>query len=450
MNQRIVLAGVLGSLLGACGDGAISGGLGGGGAAGVGGGSVGGGSVGGGSVGGGSVGGGSVGGGSVGGGSVGGGSVGGGSVGGGSVGGGSVGGGSVGGGSVDAGSRTPFPVVSGPGILGSVAAPRVVTITFSDDSNAATLQAFDDWLVTSSWLATVGADYGVGLGSNQNFPLSDTSQSSLADGGRVQGFLQTKIADGTLPAPQNLPDGGLESTIYVIYYPASGPTAVPSGSGGYHACASVGGEGSHNTARFNFAVVQDSTLPILEVAGSHELIEAATDPCGWGGYSATNNGSAWTLLGAEVGDLCYSQFLQDSATGYWVQRTWSTSAAAAFIDPCVPGGASDYANVSPSSNLVLHVAAGQSSSIALTGWSSVARAPWNISASWSPQFAPGLVLGAGQAFDPQPTLSAGQLGDGQDVTLTLSVPQGVAPGSWGVVLVNSASDGIWPIEIVAQ
>ncbi|MHB8419073.1 MAG: hypothetical protein ACYDCL_13430 [Myxococcales bacterium] len=363
-------------------------------------------------------------------------------------------------GAADAG-RAPFPTMN-PGEGEVMASPQIVTVTFSDDPNAASNQAFGAWVATSSWLVTVGADYGVGAGSAVAAPLADTAASSLGDGGPVNllndpaplvAFLQARIADGSLPAP--LPDGGVfGQTLYVVYYPpALGVAGSTTGAGGAHYCAVTSSTPPFFTPAnpgFSFAWVQfDETNSDDQIAASHEIIEAATDPCGSWGYrgSATD---AWSLIGNEVADMC-PMHAQDPATGFYVARAWSPSAAALGEDPCIPGPAGPYTNVSPSPDAIQRIPAGQSETVVLTGWSSAPTGPWPISVA---NEAAAL---SSCTFDPAARLGASQIGDGRTVDLTLTVPAGTPAYCEALVYVFSGTRGLpygeppfWPVAIEAQ
>ena len=49
-----------------------------------------------------------------------------------------------------------------------MAHPQIVPMFYANDADTATLTSFSQWIVTSQWLQTVGADYGVGTGSVLN------------------------------------------------------------------------------------------------------------------------------------------------------------------------------------------------------------------------------------------------------------------------------------------
>jgi hypothetical protein len=363
-------------------------------------------------------------------------------------------------------THTPFPVVRAsmpaPFVLSH---PQIVTVTFSDDANATTLQSFGAWVPTSGWLSTVGADYGVGAGTGVAAPLAFPADSSLGDAGATNllvdqsslvAFLQARIADHSLPFPE-APSGSAPfgDTLYVVNYDPSHAVLGTSAAGGAHYCAFATNTGPFGTAAnpgFGFAVVQYSAANLQDqIVASHEIIEAATDPCGTWGYRGTAT-DAWTFIGDEVGDMCPGQYLRDPATGFYCQRAWSNSSAASDADPCVPAPPRAYQNVSPSPDAVQSVAAGQSEIIALTGWTSSAGAPWPLAAAT--EASPGI---AGCTFDPMPTLSATQVGDGQTVQLTLTVPSGTPSLCTGIIRVSSGTTTMalgkppfWPIAVHAQ
>ena len=126
--------------------------------------------------------------------------------------------------------------------------------------------------------------------------------------------------------------------------------------GGYHSGTNIGG------TAVSYAVVADCTEPPsdaafagLDLAASHEVVEAATDPCfaaGCTGFQLDFDHYAWEFLqmlysigpiteanaGGEVGDLCFSETDGFTVPGtlYDVQRIWSNAAMRAGHDPCVP------------------------------------------------------------------------------------------------------------------
>jgi hypothetical protein len=55
---------------------------------------------------------------------------------------------------------SPLPLVSSRGGP-HMEHPQLVPIFFADDADATTLTQFSQWIVQSTWLTAVGADYGV-------------------------------------------------------------------------------------------------------------------------------------------------------------------------------------------------------------------------------------------------------------------------------------------------
>ena len=326
-------------------------------------------------------------------------------------------------GATDAGGIDPFPLVVKNGNF-LIASPQVITITFASDANGPLLQAFADWVVKSTYLSTVGADYGVGLGTNQNVTVSDLPAATVASGGTPQSYIFSKILDGTLPAPQPPTVAGTPgNTIYMIYYPPGIAGVLPRGAGGFHRCAKLYPDTMPVEAGPNpligFAVIQSGSTSFLQEAGSHELVEQATNACGTDGYSEKSDGTAWDYVGGEVGDLCYNQFEHD-ASGYWVQRIWSTSAAHARSGPLLAGSGRRLPQclVFPGHRLVA-APVGGTVTFDLTGWSVGASAPWTLNVA-STGFTPAFSICSGSGtcgpFNPKPTLSTTAMSDGQHVT----------------------------------
>src|SRR5207244_4164734 len=78
------------------------------------------------------------------------------------------------------------------------------------------MQAFGDFIVSSQWLTTVGADYGVGAGTHvAKVVLQDPLPTTPISDDDVASFLLQKVSQGVLPAP---PDEASDY-LYVIYYP---------------------------------------------------------------------------------------------------------------------------------------------------------------------------------------------------------------------------------------
>lgn len=62
------------------------------------------------------------------------------------------------------GSHEPLPVVPDQGGT-RLAHPQIVFVTFADDTRSAAIESFGRFIAGSSWLHTVGAEYGVDTGT---------------------------------------------------------------------------------------------------------------------------------------------------------------------------------------------------------------------------------------------------------------------------------------------
>jgi hypothetical protein len=162
-------------------------------------------------------------------------------------------------------------------------------------------------------------------------------------------------------------------------------------------------------------------LEIREMATSHELIEAASDPLpsNHPGFQLRDPASPWLALGAEVGDLCARGDATDvwREAGFVAQRSWS-NAAAAVGDPCVPVPTdAAYFSVMTTGISMPRVAPGGHVAIGLAGWAHAPTLQWPIKV---------LAERTGAATL---TLAAGELGPGESTTLDVTVPATTAAGS---------------------
>lgn len=246
-------------------------------------------------------------------------------------------------------TRPPFPqLVSGGGP--TLANPKVVPIFFPGYTWTTQVT---DWLsklgATPYWSAAT-SEYGVGplvMGT----PVALTEQApATTDSQTIQSWLTEKL-NGTHPE-FGTPDS---ETIYMIFYPVSTQIDGANGSctsyGGYHEDLQVNGK------PIPYAVLPEcptfgpvNGLDMVTGAGSHELIEAATDPypTSNAAYSGLDDASAALeiFLGgnAENGDMCstnWSAFFKPAGSDYVVQRGWSNASAKAGKEPCQPLNPSD-------------------------------------------------------------------------------------------------------------
>jgi hypothetical protein len=329
-----------------------------------------------------------------------------------------------------------LPQVDGHGAM-VLSKVQLVTVTFTGYAFEAEAQQFGDFIVASDWYKKVGADYGVGVGTHlKKVVLTDDPGMGITDL-QVQALLKARIMDATLPPPPKADD----QVLYMVYFPSTTTVNQP---GGDAACSSFAGYHGSTTyvagGRILYAVIADCGGGIDDVTSTaaHELIEAATDPVpelnGRGWYvDPVDDFDHWQVeWGQEVADLCEEEGYQYEQ-GYALQPVWSNSAAAALMNPCVPSASTDYYTVTAQPATMPTVAAGDSVTFVLTGWSTKLVPPWKIelaTANFSDYF----------VTDLQPVLSAGTIGRGATVTLKLTAPSVATSGDLCGVQIRSGPD----------
>ncbi len=342
---------------------------------------------------------------------------------------------------------TTIPDNSGP----TLANPAMVTITFADytdptAANRSDLESWANWVVTSPWMAAVGADYNIGFGTNTNVELPTNSPATALDA-NVRALVKGLILDGGAPAPT-------ANSVYFVYYPST--TQIGNQNEG-QACIDYLGYHDEfsmtiNGTRTNipYALIPDcgaepaiSPSQNTEDTAAHELLEAATDPL-------PNTNPAWVIedynnpwsgIGGEVGDLCLFQSYRYDP--YELQSIWSNSAALAGGDPCQPTPNEPWFGVSTNSNTGLSVTAGQTVIFTVTGWSTAPTAPFNVA-----------VYNFGSTIDVQPTLSVSELSNGRTGTLTLHIPSTAASQDYAQLFIYAYQtgqtfnyDSEWPVYV---
>jgi hypothetical protein len=255
---------------------------------------------------------------------------------------------------------------------------RVVTITFTGDTRRDSLRSFDHFITSSGWWKETaegycvdggacvgdgtsaagdggpwipdgstddGGDHNLDVELPFDFPTQGDSGLASIDDSAIGPWLGAHIAHGDFPAPD-------DQTVYALYFTANATITLMNsascvGFGAYHSSALVTQGGSQQVA---YAVIPacDTGLGTtvnfqqVQIAASHELAEAATDPHplkDTAFYLHSNDAwlGALSYGGGECGDMC--TFVLNPSTlesGYSVQRIWSNSAAAASKNPCQP------------------------------------------------------------------------------------------------------------------
>lgn len=316
----------------------------------------------------------------------------------------------------------PLPQVTNHG--GAIVAnPRLITVTFKNYVYASSLLSFAKWLPTAGWLSAWGADYGIqSLTSGGSEVIPQTAPGFDFSNFDAQSYLLSKIADHSLPVPKN-------GDVLAFYAPGTGCNI----NGGHQALQYPG-------VQAEFLILYDCSasttvdpnqLATMESATSHELAESVTDD-----YDAWNEDDPLVNIvgGGEIADMCI--FFDTTTSGFTFERIYSNKAAAAGKNPCVPVPSNDkiYYNVT-TPNRTQTVSKSSSSktyTFPITGWSTAARAAWNIQA---------LTQGGSSTFDPAATISASQINNGQKVTLSMTVPANTPSGGEAVTCIWSEAIG---------
>lgn len=318
-----------------------------------------------------------------------------------------------------------------------LATPQIVTVTFAKDGLSSKIQAFGDFIVQSDWLKTTGAEYGVGPGEHvAKVELTEDAPAQIGTF-EVDGWLLTRIKNGTIPSPPNPSDN---DWLYMIYFPSGTKVGDPGSAG----CVDYGAYHTDLTSsslRVAYAVMPRCGSIDLFVGASHELHEAATDPYpnASPAYRFFKADDPWTYLGGETGDSCF--ILSTSEGGYDLTRVYSSVAAAAGKDWCIPAPDAPMFGVYPSPSGVSKGKPGDTIQVVLEGWSDADLGPFNLD-----------VYPMSGYFNPTPSLSSFLGDNGKKVTLELSIPPTAAPNQWGAVLVTATRSPddfhAWPVAVL--
>ncbi len=327
----------------------------------------------------------------------------------------------------------------------------LVTITASNDSLAAPLQAFGDALVQSQWFQTVAAPYSLAAPVASLHVTGAPAITTTLSQPEVVAYIQAVIAAG---GPQ--PNG---NTLYLLYVPEQG--ALNGSFGGYHSAFPT----DSTTLGDSFAAVQWSSIfapltqfDLLTTTASHEILEASTDPAHNGLCIGPASAQPWTQSvwaslqtgHIETGDLCEGTLTGESYedAGYYYQRIFSNPIAEDGGDnPCIPTAPGPYYGTTIPEDWYA-ASPGDTLQIPFTGWSSAPTASWllySFALSASPDLDAGvpdpsvtsaLGSGAGPSCDPREACNNGTAG-----TLTVQMPPQAVPGDWGVYGLDSFVEG---------
>jgi hypothetical protein len=151
----------------------------------------------------------------------------------------------------------------------------------------------------------------VGNGSRVGTVLvTDSSPPSQFTNANVNAMLQTKIYDGTLPAP------GTDSQLLYMVIPQSGCSDPVEGLPAEHSFSSVGLDGKY---RYGWTG-NDGTLDTVTRFFSHELAEAVTDPEGTAIQISPPNTATWNEIGDGTAESYKYRLNNTLVQAYWSQQ----------------------------------------------------------------------------------------------------------------------------------
>jgi hypothetical protein len=311
----------------------------------------------------------------------------------------------------------------------------LVTLTFDDYAPRAQVEAFGEAVVTSTWIATVCAEYGVRGGSHATHGSLGRAPPMLSRGD-IAARVRALMTSGLGPQPGDPP------LIYLVYVPPDVARAADL-SRSYHEMIVAAG------ARATIAVALDDSAGIeaTTIAAARELINAATNPYAPpfdGFYADPPMTDPWSLVRGEVADLCAGE-APVSESGWALPRVYSGSAADAGRAPCAPFlGDDEWTNVTAEPSQVRTAARGSVLAFTLTGWSTRPVADWEIRTEAAERSA----LTAPQM---RPTLSSGTINNNTSVTLRLQVPRTAPSGVFGgVVVASGPSAHPWVVGFIVE
>jgi hypothetical protein len=323
---------------------------------------------------------------------------------------------------------------------------RLVTVVAQGDTLATSLFDFGDALVQSGWIQSFSGSYGIAdAGPSVHITGPTLSAGATLDDDQMKAYIGAAINGG--PAPNGstvymlyLPDG-----VEVYYAPQGGTNTNCQYVGGYHRAFGSLGDGWGVAQRcppgFNQSQLDTETL-----TGGHEIAEAATDTGNaWaltlGAGLSPWDGSAWLEVEgnthAEIGDLCGGSRILES--GFLFQRIFSNTAAAAGGDACVPALSVPYFNVTTTQDWYT-AQAGQTVQVPFTGWSTAPTGDWIVRSFVTGSSNSALAYITSISSTTSTTLGGhtySTLNNGQNATLSITMPAGALSGDWAGVSINS-------------
>jgi hypothetical protein len=327
--------------------------------------------------------------------------------------------------------------------------PRVVPVLFGADPDAAALRDFFAKLGTTSYLKTATAEYGVASVTIAPPIVLPGAPPATALDTDVAAWLVSKLADPTFP--QN--DG---QTVYAFVYPQGTAVSVTDFWGNVTAlCGGHHGEASSATSpsipfTMTGLCANNGGLGSLDFATrwtATSIVDAITNPSPFmvlPGYDDTDfAGSGWgQVTTPEIGLMCpqSESSVRPNDLGYLVPRVYSSVAAAANHNPCLPlpAGSGAYFTAAPvldgNDNLVrgVKVPPGGSATVPLALFSDAPTGAWKLSAHELPgEATPSLTF----SFDD----AVGGSGDLRFLTIRRAATAAAAPvvQMLGVSIVSS-------------
>lgn len=311
----------------------------------------------------------------------------------------------------------------------------LVTLTFDGYAPRAEVEAFGDAVVGSTWLATVGLEYGVSEGVPAGTGTLGPAPASLSRA-EIASRVRALVTRGPGPTP------GAPPLIYLVYVPP-GVARGPDLTRDYHEMLSTAG------GRAVIAVVLDDGAGITSttLAAARELVNAAANPYAPpldGYYADPPMTDPWSLVRGEVADLCAGE--EPVAEGGWAfPRVYSSTAAISGRAPCAPfDGDDEWTNVTAAPSQLRTAARGSVLSFTLTGWSTRPVPDWEIRTEAAER-------SDLTSLQMHPTLSSGTINNSTNVTLKLQVPRTAPSGAFGgVVVASGPSAHPWVVGFIVE